>query len=307
VARVANKIDRKAVEQDYLGGMKYKDLAAKYGVTINTVKSWKTRYKWARNGVHTGEKVCIQKKSARTPKEKPLPELPEAEELTAKERLFCEIFDRNHNATQAYAKAYGCTYDSARSSASTLLTKPNIKAYLAALRRQRREAFHLEPDDIVERMMRIAFSDLGDYVFFGQREVDVTGPFGPITVTNAEGEEENLKKIVNYVDLNDARYVDTALISEISQGRDGVKIKLADHMKAYEWLMQYFEWMPQDKHKVEFEKNRIALQERAVKVQEDKLHGVSEDVEKIKEGLREIVDIINNPVPDRKIEGMDNE
>ena len=31
-------------EADYVEGMKYKDIAAKYGVSINTVKSWKKRY-----------------------------------------------------------------------------------------------------------------------------------------------------------------------------------------------------------------------------------------------------------------------
>lgn len=40
-------------EQDYMAGMKYKEIAAKYGVAIDTVKSWKTRYKWDRKGVHT--------------------------------------------------------------------------------------------------------------------------------------------------------------------------------------------------------------------------------------------------------------
>lgn len=52
-------------EKDYMGGMKYKDIAVKYGVTINTVKSWKTRYKWSKDkkkGVHTkSKKVCTQK------------------------------------------------------------------------------------------------------------------------------------------------------------------------------------------------------------------------------------------------------
>lgn len=43
--------------QDYLKGMKYKEIAEKYGVTINTVKSWKTRYKWSR----IVKKVCTQK------------------------------------------------------------------------------------------------------------------------------------------------------------------------------------------------------------------------------------------------------
>jgi uncharacterized protein YjcR len=33
-------------ERDYMLGMKYKDNAEKHNVAINTVKSWKTRYKW---------------------------------------------------------------------------------------------------------------------------------------------------------------------------------------------------------------------------------------------------------------------
>ncbi len=50
---------------DYQAGMKYKEIAEKYGVTINTVKSWKTRYKWSKNnekGVQTKSKeVCKQR------------------------------------------------------------------------------------------------------------------------------------------------------------------------------------------------------------------------------------------------------
>ncbi|PDY19020.1 hypothetical protein COM83_25825, partial [Bacillus cereus] len=44
--------------------MKYKDIAEKHDVSVNTVKSWKTRYKWDRKGVHTNnEKVRTQKKT----------------------------------------------------------------------------------------------------------------------------------------------------------------------------------------------------------------------------------------------------
>lgn len=48
--------------QDYLKGMKYKEIAEKYGVTLNTVKSWKQRYGWSRDGVHTKEKSVHTKK-----------------------------------------------------------------------------------------------------------------------------------------------------------------------------------------------------------------------------------------------------
>lgn len=44
---------KEQAEQDYMAGMKYKDIAAKYDVTLNTVKSWKTRGKWVREkGAH---------------------------------------------------------------------------------------------------------------------------------------------------------------------------------------------------------------------------------------------------------------
>ncbi|MGE0912345.1 phage terminase small subunit [Bacillus atrophaeus] len=35
-------------QKDYVKGMKYKDLAEKYGVSINTIKSWKKRHGWER-------------------------------------------------------------------------------------------------------------------------------------------------------------------------------------------------------------------------------------------------------------------
>ncbi|MCS3600135.1 phage terminase small subunit [Bacillus toyonensis] len=51
-------------QEDYMQGMKYKELAEKYEVSVNTVKSWKTRYKWDRKSVHTNnEKVRTQKKT----------------------------------------------------------------------------------------------------------------------------------------------------------------------------------------------------------------------------------------------------
>lgn len=53
--------------QDYLDGMKYKEIAEKHGVTINTVKSWKTRYKWSRKGMHTKEKSVHTKKRGGQP------------------------------------------------------------------------------------------------------------------------------------------------------------------------------------------------------------------------------------------------
>ena len=45
-------------ENDYMLGMKYKEIAEKYGISLNTVKSWKQRYGWERGG----GKKCAHKK-----------------------------------------------------------------------------------------------------------------------------------------------------------------------------------------------------------------------------------------------------
>lgn len=52
-------------EKDYIKGMKYKDIAEKYGVSINTVKSWKKRYEWSREkGAHKEKGVHTKKRGA---------------------------------------------------------------------------------------------------------------------------------------------------------------------------------------------------------------------------------------------------
>ena len=57
-------------EKDYKAGMKYKEIADKYGVTINTVKSWKQRYSWTREGAEKKTSVCTQNKKVCTRKRK---------------------------------------------------------------------------------------------------------------------------------------------------------------------------------------------------------------------------------------------
>lgn len=58
---------------DYQAGMKYKDIAAKYDVSLNTVKSWKTRH-WnkqgadkTKNSVHTKTKSMHTRLSCNLP------------------------------------------------------------------------------------------------------------------------------------------------------------------------------------------------------------------------------------------------
>ncbi|MED5589623.1 phage terminase small subunit [Bacillus subtilis] len=52
-------------QKDYVKGMKYKDLAEKYGVSVNTIKSWKQRHGWERKkGAPTEKRVHTKKAGA---------------------------------------------------------------------------------------------------------------------------------------------------------------------------------------------------------------------------------------------------
>ena len=54
-------------QKDYVKGMKYKDLAEKYGVSVNTIKSWKRRHGWKRKKGAPSEKSVHTKKVGAPP------------------------------------------------------------------------------------------------------------------------------------------------------------------------------------------------------------------------------------------------
>ena len=120
----------------------------------------------------------------------------------------------------------------------------------------------LDESDIFQKYMDIAFSDITDFLTFGQKEVPVMGAFGPIRVEDPDtGEKVEVTKIVNVVQFRESDEVDGTLISEVRQGKDGASIKLADRMKALDWLSEHMDMAtPEQKarmKKLEAETERI--------------------------------------------------
>ena len=256
-------------EKDYMSGMKYKDIAEKYGTTINTVKSWKSRYGWNREkGVHTKKKVCTQKK--RRSSEPPAAvddgtkETLQNDELTPEQQMFCIYYSRTFNAAQSYQKAYGCSYESALRAGPRLLGNVVVKAEIERLKEIKRQRIMASEEDFVEMQMRIVFADMGDYLSFGREKVDVMGAFGPIKDSETG---EKIKKEINCVKLNESCNVDTQIIQEVKQGKEGISIKLADKQKAIDWLTKYFEMNPDDRHRKEFDKRKLDLELLKLEIQ----------------------------------------
>lgn len=217
-------------ESDYVAGMKYKDIAAKYGVSINTVKSWKKRYAWSRNEkTKSTQKGCTQNKKGAHKKEAVAEDVNQVvinDELTDQQQLFCLYQSRMFNYTKAYMKAYpGCTYASAAVLGSRLMKNQLIRETIDQLKQNHMNREMLKQEDIFQKYMDIAFADMNDFMSFGQEEIETD--YGP--------------RMVNSVRLKESDQVDGTLITEVKQGRDGVSVKLADRMKAIDWLADHMD------------------------------------------------------------------
>ena len=278
-----NKKNYILAEADYVEGMKYKDIAAKYGVSINTVKSWKKRYVWSRDKKECTKKGCTQNKKGAHKKEavaEDVKQVVENDQLTDQQRLFCLYQSRMFNYTKAYLKAYpGCSYASAAVLGSRLMKNPVIRKEIEQLKQNRLNREMLTEDDIFQKYMDIAFSDMVDYVSFGRETVPVMGAFGPVQVKNEEtGKKETLTKEINSIKFKESGTIDGTLITEVKQGRDGASIKLMDRMKALDWLSNHMDLATSD------QKAKIEL----MKAQRDKLTGNNQEVEDLEDIEEEI-------------------
>ena len=140
--------------RDYLDGMKYKDIAAKYGVSVSAVKSWKSRY-WKNKKLQPKKPEVATKKVAK----KIAKEIVENEELNERQQLFCVYFMKYHNATKAYQLAYGAKYSTAMVKACDLRKEPKIQKEIQRLKELMYQEILLDPNDIVQRYIEIAFLD----------------------------------------------------------------------------------------------------------------------------------------------------
>jgi phage terminase small subunit len=250
----------------YKQGLKLIDIANQLGVAEGTVRSWKNRYKWNGETNATLQKnkrnVAKENKQAKKVKKESVADEVEAviqnADLTDKQQLFCIYYIRCFNATKAYQKAYDVDYATAVVNGPRLLGNARIKDEIFRLKQERLNREFLSESDIFQKYMDIAFADVTDFVEFGNEDVDVildTGERKTITVSHV-----NIK--------NDAD-VDGTIISEVSKGKDGVKVKLADRMKALQWLSDHMD-LATEKQKAE-----IALLK--AKVQTDDGDEVADD------------------------------
>lgn len=237
----------------YQKGKKLSEIAAKLGVPSGTVRRWKSTYKWdemqesecseseqkrSDKSERSDKKANAQKEEKEKAINEELELISKNSELTEKQRLFCMYYIRSFNATKSYQKAYQCSYQMACGHGHELLKNVEIKNEIMRLKQARINREFLSEHDIFQKYMDIAFSDITDYLQFGTEKIPVIGAFG---VLKDKETGEPITKIVNTVRFKPSAEVDGTIISEVKQGRDGASIKLADRMKALDWLAAHMD------------------------------------------------------------------
>lgn len=273
--RSPNRDKAKAMYIDSKGKMLLKDIAAQLDVKDTQVRKWKSQDKWDEElkGNVTNRKRNVTQQSKGIDGQLKTELLPEEietlnnEELTEKQRLFCLYYVRWFNATKAYQKAYGCDYTTAMVNGCKLLSNPKIQTHIQSIKDAKIKQSMYTAEDYFQKMMDIAYSDVTDYLEFGQEETLVMSMYGPIKIENSNGDKELLKEKKNFVRLRESCEVDGTLIQEVKQGKEGVSVKLISKEFALKWLDKHYSDAT-DMQKAQLDKLRA---------QTDKLKSDSED------------------------------
>ena len=169
------------------------------------------------------------------------------EGMNDKETLFCEYYIRSYNIKTAAIKA-GYKLSSSHMAAYKVRRKPLVNRYIAWLKLRVSQRCQLSAMDLVEKYMRIAFSDITDFVKI----------------------ENNRIKLMNGDDI------DGQLVRQVKQGKDGVTVELWDKLQALDKLERYFDCMPKD-WKQKIEERKVELLEKRLELERAKA-GLGDEV-----------------------------
>lgn len=265
-ARSPNRDKAFEIYKEHNGNITNREIAKLLDISEKTISGWKFKDKWNEklNGVLRKTEWSTPNKNNAKKNEKYSTKKveslegalnDESIELTEKQRLFCIYYIENFNATKAYQKAYDCDYPTAMTNSSRMLRNAKVKAEINRLTEEclQEECINakLLNKKVFQEYIKLAFSDITDYVSFGNKEV----------VVDVDEKGNEVKANINFVDFNSSDQVDGTLINEVKKGKDGVSIKLNDKMAALKWLSDRINlFTDAERHKFELDKAKLDLE-----------------------------------------------
>ncbi|AYJ38887.1 terminase small subunit [Lactiplantibacillus paraplantarum] len=243
---------RKQAGRDYSSGMAYKDISAKYGVPVNTLKSWRTRDGWKKDASAIKKVQPKRKKDAPKVAPKIVDELEANNELTEKQKLFCLFYLQRFNATWAYQQAYRVDWNTANVNGSRMLVNASVKRQLTELKKQQQSDLYFDLQDIILELRQQSKSDVRDVVSFKTvkrlrwtKIRDKTGPYEDDNghyrmdpdIDPETGEQAWYYE--NIVTLEDSNQIDTSNVKSIRIDKGEAVVEMYDKQKALETLAKY--------------------------------------------------------------------
>ncbi|HFD2036152.1 TPA: terminase small subunit [Clostridium perfringens] len=289
-ARSPNRDKAFEIYKEHKGNIDLVNIAKELNISSGTVRGWKNKDHWDNklNGTFqkNTERSKEEKNNSFNKKEPIVEEVNEVlknAELTDRQRLFCIYYINCFNAAKAYKKAYECSYESALSNGYRLMENDSIRKEIENLKKHKLNRAMLSEEDIFQRYLDIAYANIGDYLKFGRRRKNKwtknkDGEF--IAVIDPDTGQQDFYEY-NFIELNESSDVDTSLLSEVKEGKDGISVKLKDSMKALDWLTKHMN-IATDKQKVELE----VLKSKIVKNEKSKEDKIDEYFAKLEEGIR---------------------
>ena len=216
-----------------LSDISLKDLAEKHGIKPATLRSRKNREKWQKRGspddaTQHATRNATKRKNVAT--QKAIEKLEGNEELSEQQKQFCLEYSRFPNATKAYLKAYGCSWQTANAHAWELVGKRGIQEELKRIREARSKDWLIDDGTIIQEWLKMAFTDLTDFVEF--RKVFVEYQTDEEGMPQLDDNGEMIPYYRNEVHFKDSQQVDGTVIQEVKKGKDGVSLKLYDKQRA---------------------------------------------------------------------------
>lgn len=149
--------------------------------------------------------------------------------MTEAQKVFCDEYLVDLNATRAYKVAYPrCTKDeTAYAAASRMLRNVKVKKYIEKAIEERKKRTEVTQDMVINELKAIAFSNATSFANVKD---------GVVLIDDTNELDENIKKT----------------IVGIKEGKNGIEVKMADKMQALEMLGRHLGMF---KEKIELSNN----------------------------------------------------
>tara|TARA_R110001606_G_scaffold30344_1_gene93794 strand:- start:37595 stop:38209 length:615 start_codon:yes stop_codon:yes gene_type:complete len=197
--------------------------------------------------------------------------------LTPKQRRFVDEYLIDLNATQAAIRAK-YSKKSARQIGEENLSKPDIQAAIAVRMKQREKRTEITQDMVLKELARIGFSDIRKIVKWGETEIRV-----------ADGEDGEMMPFHGLALFGSDQVDDetAAAISEVSEGREGLKVKLHDKKGALVEIAKHLGMFTAKGHgELDLEIKRVELEKRKAELEHIRQGGGGENTASL---LRDLI------------------